>query len=187
MTRADAAPSLVRETFTVGPHAGSHRVAARAGLSVFVPLTVLVITGHVSCSAFAAFGAFTFLYGRSARYAERTALQISVAGVLVLAVTLGCAVGLLPHRQWWIVVVGAVLASVASLLSDAFHWHPPGPLFVVFAFTVSATGPPPGEQHRHRVRRRHGLCRLRGPRRAPGRAARAVDVHAGAVASSRDP
>lgn len=130
------------DLFRVGPHAGAHRVAARAGLSVFVPLLILVLTGHTAWSAYAAFGAFTSLYGRSARYAERTSLQISVAGILVAAVTLGCAVGLLPHRQWWIVLVGALVAAGASLLSDAFHWHPPGPLFIVFAFTVCATVPP---------------------------------------------
>ena len=35
----------------------------------------------------------------------------------------------------------ALVAAAASLLSDAFRWHPPGPLFVVFAFTVCATLP----------------------------------------------
>lgn len=142
MTTPSAPPSFLQEFFRLGPHAGAHRVAARAGLSVFVPLAILTLTGHLEWSAFAAFGAFTSLYGRAAPHAERTALQVTIASVLVAAVTLGCAVGLLPHRQWWLIVVGALVAAGASLLSDAFRWHPPGPLFVVFAFTVCATIPP---------------------------------------------
>ncbi|MCI0154610.1 FUSC family protein [Dermacoccus nishinomiyaensis] len=141
MTTTPAHPSFLQEFFRFGPHAGAHRVAARAGVSVFVPLTLLTVTGHLDWSAFAAFGAFTSLYGRAAPHAERTALQMTIAGVLVMAVTLGCAVGLLPHHQWWLIAAGALVAAAASLLSDAFRWHPPGPLFVVFAFTVCATLP----------------------------------------------
>lgn len=132
----------MRELFEVGPHAGAHRVAARAGISVFVPLLVLVLSGHTGWTTFAAFGAFTSLYGRSHAHGPRAGLQLSAGLVLSTSVALGCAVGLLPDRHWWVVLFGALLTGAASLISDAFGWHPPGPLFPLFAFTVCSMIPP---------------------------------------------
>lgn len=142
MTNSSPPSSLARSFFAVGPHAGAHRVAARAGLSVFVPLLLLVVTGHAAWTTYAAFGAFTSLYGRMSPHRDRASLQISVAGILVGVVTLGCAVSALPQPQWWVVGIGAVVAATVSVLADALRWHPPGPLFVVFAFTVCASLPP---------------------------------------------
>ena len=39
------------------------------------------------------------------------------------------------------VPVGALLAAGGSLTSDAYGWHPPGPLFLVFGFAVCAMVP----------------------------------------------
>jgi hypothetical protein len=61
----------VRPVLRVGPHLGAHRVALRAGVSVLVPLLAAVLAGHVGWTIYAAFGAFTSLYGRGHGYAGR--------------------------------------------------------------------------------------------------------------------
>lgn len=124
-----------------GPHGGAHRVALRAGVSVLVPLLVLVLVGRVEWTAYAAFGAFTSLYGRNQPRAERAGMQLVAALFLVASVTLGVLVGLTPESRWLVVLVGAVLAAAGSLASDAYRWHPPGPLFLVFGFAVCAAAP----------------------------------------------
>jgi hypothetical protein len=121
-----------------GPHGGAHRVALRAGLSVLAPLVVLVLLGRVEWTPYAAFGAFTSLYGCNHVRAERAGMQVVAGGFLTLAVTLGVIVSLAPGSRWSVVVLGALLAAAGSLTSDAYRWRPPGPLFLVFAFAVCA-------------------------------------------------
>lgn len=136
-----APPSLLAQLLRVGPHAGSHRVAVRASVSVGVPLLVLWALGRLDLSIYAAFGAFTSLYGRNHVHISRLRMQLTMAAVLTTAVVIGVAVGLSPHRDWLAVPVTAVAAAVASVLSDAQDWHPPGPLFVVFALSACASTP----------------------------------------------
>lgn len=130
-----------RQLVHVGPHAGAHRVALRACVSVAVPLLLLWSVGHLDWSIYAAFGAFTSLYGRNHVHVSRAQMQLTLAAVLTAACTLGVLVGLSEHRAWIAVPVAALVASVASLLSDAQAWHPPGPLFPIFAFTACASIP----------------------------------------------
>ena len=132
---------MVRGLLALGPHGGAHRVAVRAGVSVLVPLLALVLLGHVEWTAYAAFGAFTSLYGRNHARPERAGMQAVAGGFLTLAVTLGVLVSLAPDSRWLVVPVGALLAAGGSLTSDAYGWHPPGPLFLVFGFAVSAMVP----------------------------------------------
>lgn len=124
-----------------GPHGGAHRVALRAGASVLVPLLVLVLFGRVEWTPYAAFGAFTSLYGRNDARAQRAGMQVVAGVALTVAVTLGALVSLAPDSRWLVVPLGALLAAAGSLTSDAYRWHPPGPLFLVFAFTVCAMVP----------------------------------------------
>ncbi|MGO4597668.1 FUSC family protein [Terrabacter sp. 2RAF25] len=124
-----------------GPHGGAHRVALRAGLSVLVPLLVLVLLGRVEWTPYAAFGAFTSLYGRNDARPQRAGMQVVAGVALTIAVTLGALVSLAPDSRWLVVPLGALLAAAGSLTSDAYRWHPPGPLFLVFAFTVCAMVP----------------------------------------------
>ncbi|WP_185747312.1 hypothetical protein [Humibacillus xanthopallidus] len=78
-----------------GPHRGAHRVALRAGVSVLVPLLALVLAGRVESTAYAAFGAFTSLYGRNHGRAERAGMQIVDGTFLTVTVVLGVAVSLM--------------------------------------------------------------------------------------------
>lgn len=123
------------------PHAGAHRVALRAGVSVFVPLFLVTVLGHQEWSMYAGFGAFTSLYGRNHVHLSRAAMQASVGAVLVAVVVLGVAVSTLANAAWVAVPIAGLVAAGASLLSRVQDWHPPGSLFVVFAFGGCASVP----------------------------------------------
>ncbi|MFA4841014.1 MAG: FUSC family protein, partial [Agrococcus sp.] len=118
-----------------------HRVAIRATISTLVPLLVLLAIGHSEWSAWAAFGAFTSLYGRNRVHLPRIAMQSTAAAVMIAAVGLGSLVATLPAPAWPMIIGGAVFAGLVSIVSDAEDWHPPGPLFALFAFSGSASIP----------------------------------------------
>jgi hypothetical protein len=125
----------------LNPHAGAHRVAARAGISVLVPLVLLQLAGRPSWTIYAAFGAFTALYGRNRLHLSRIRMQSTLALLLTIAVTAGVLVATSPYRSWISIPLAALLATIAAVWSDAQDWHPPGPLFVVFAFAACASIP----------------------------------------------
>ncbi len=132
-----ASPGL----FGIGPHAGAHRVAIRAAVSVAVPLLTLFALGRLDWAVYAAFGAFTALYGRSSSYGHRLRMQSTAALVFVTADIAGTAIGLSPARAWLIIPAAAVFASLVSMVSDHQRWHPPGALFPIFALTACASIP----------------------------------------------
>ena len=132
---------MARQLFAVRPHAGAHRVALRVGISVLVPLLVVVAIGRPEWSTYAAFGAFTSLYGRNRVHLSRLRMQATLGVLLTVSVALGVLVGSLDARSWWSVPIAAVLAGGGAILSDLQDWHPPGPLFLVFAFSVTASIP----------------------------------------------
>ena len=72
----------------VGPHQGDHRVAARAALSVGVPLLVLLVIGRLDLSVYASFGAFAALYGRLDVPRRRIRMQATAGGILDHVATL---------------------------------------------------------------------------------------------------
>ncbi|WP_207453907.1 FUSC family protein [Herbiconiux sp. SYSU D00978] len=131
----------LRGLVVLGPHAGAHRVAIRAGISVLVPLLVLLAIGRLEWSLYASFGAFTSLYGRNASYVPRLRMQLTVGALLVASVLLGVLVALVPERAWLVVTLGAVWAVLMSVASDVGRWAPPGPMFLVFAFGAVASAP----------------------------------------------
>lgn len=119
----------------------ARRVALRAGISVLVPLLVLYGVDRLEWSIFATFGAFTSLYGRDRVGPARVELQARLALYLTLAIGLGTLVATSPERDWIAVPVAASVAALGSFASDAERWHPPGPLFLVFAFAACAAIP----------------------------------------------
>ena len=132
---------VARSALHIGPHAGAHRVALRAGVSVLVPLLLLWWFDRVEWSIFAAFGAFASLYGRNRVGLSRVTLQSSLGLMLTTAVGLGAWVGTSEHRVWLAVPVAGVVAGVGSWISDVQEWHPPGPLFLIFGFAAVASIP----------------------------------------------
>jgi hypothetical protein len=133
--------SWSRDVIAVGGHRGAHRVALRAGISVAVPLITIWALGHVEWSLYAAFGAFTALYGRSSSPIDRLKMQSSAAVVLVTSLLLGVIVATLPNPEWAVVAIAALWTMVVAAISDALNWHPPGPLFAVFALCAVASVP----------------------------------------------
>lgn len=131
----------MRALFALGPHAGAHRVALRVGVSALVPLLLLWATGHQEWSLYAVFGGFTSFYGRNHVHLSRSRMQGTLAGLLTLVTAAGVVVGSSPHRSWLAIPSAAVVAGVGSLVSDVQDWHPPGPLWLVFAFSACAAVP----------------------------------------------
>ena len=120
---------------------GQHRVALRAGLSVAVPLLTLVLAGHTPWTIYAAFGAFTALYGRNHVHLPRASMQATAGAALVTAVGVGAVLAAADAGPWALVAASAVVAAVGSMVSTVFDWHPPGPLFLVFAVGTVAAAP----------------------------------------------
>lgn len=120
---------------------GAHLVAGRAAISVLMPLLVLVALDRPEWAAYAAFGAFTSLYGRRDNYGDRAAMQVAAFASLLASVLLGVLVSMLPGHAWWMVFIGTLVAAGAWLLSAALRWHPPGALFQIFGFCVCALVP----------------------------------------------
>ena len=125
----------------VGAHNGAHRVALRAGISVAVPLLAVWALGHSEWTLYAAFGAFTALYGRADTTRARLRMQGSAAAVMVASLLLGVLVARLPDPEWGIVAVAALWTMIVAAVSDALRWHPPGPLFAAFALCAVASVP----------------------------------------------
>lgn len=116
-------------------------VAVRAGISVLVPLLAVVVLGRPDWSPYAAFGAMASLYGRNHLHLSRAAMQASAGTALTVSVTAGVLVGTLDGRAWVAVGVAALLAALGAAVATAQDWHPPGPLFLVFAFGAVSSVP----------------------------------------------
>ncbi|WP_405430437.1 FUSC family protein [Micromonospora sp. NBC_00617] len=133
--------ATLRGLLHVLPAPGAHRVALRAGISVLVPLLAVLAAGRPGWTTYAVFGAFTSLYGRNHVHLSRAAMQASAGAALTGSVVLGVLVGALPSRVWVAVPVAAAVAVLGAVLATAQDWHPPGPLFLVFAFGAVASAP----------------------------------------------
>jgi hypothetical protein len=130
------------ELLRVNPAPGAHRVALRAGLSVCVPLVALLAIGQPTWTLYAVFGAFTAIYGRNHVHLPRAVMQLSAGVALTAAVLLGVVVGSMDRRGWLVVAGCCLVAGLGALLSSVQDWHPPGPMFLVFAFGAVASAAP---------------------------------------------
>ncbi|GAA2882889.1 FUSC family protein [Actinoplanes cyaneus] len=115
--------------------------ALRAGVSVAVPLLVVLVAGRPEWSMYAAFGAFTSLYGRNLTGRARLVMQSGAAAALVTTVLLGVLIGSLEVRNWPAVAVAGLVAAGGTAVASAQQWHPPGALFLTFAFGAVASVP----------------------------------------------
>ncbi|MFP5346526.1 MAG: FUSC family protein [Actinomycetes bacterium] len=136
---ADRRPVTVRDFLSFADTPGAHRVALRAGISVLVPQVVVLSLGRPDWSLYAAFGAFTSLYGRGHVHLSRATMQVSAGACLTASVVLGVLVGTSESRAWVAVGVATVVAVLVAALSAAQDWHPPGPLFAIFGFGATAS------------------------------------------------
>ncbi|MEA1263450.1 FUSC family protein [Microbacterium sp. STF-2] len=138
---ADSRGRVWTGVLRVEPHRGDHRVALRAAVSVAVPLLVLWMLGRLDLSIYASFGAFAALYGRHDVFRDRIRMQASTGGVILASMLIGTALSVLAAPAAVSILVVAVIASAVTLLAYTMRWHPPGPLFPVFAVGACATIP----------------------------------------------
>lgn len=138
---ADSRGRVWTGVLRVEPHRGDHRVALRAAVSVAVPLLVLWALGRLDLSIYASFGAFAALYGRHDVFRDRIRMQASAGGVILASMLVGTALSVLAAPPAISILVVAVIAAGVTLLAYTMRWHPPGPLFPVFAVGACATIP----------------------------------------------
>ena len=81
----------------------------------------------------------TLLLGRNRVHLFRVRMQTTHGSLLTASVGLGVLVSSFDARSWWSVPIAALLAGGGAVLSDLQDWHPPGPLFLVFAFAATAS------------------------------------------------
>ena len=123
------------------PDRGDHRVALRAAVSVAAPLLVLWAVGRLDLSIYASFGAFAALYGRHDVFRDRLRMQAGAGGVLLCAMLIGTGLAVLSTPAAISIIVVAVVAAIVTLVAYTLQWHPPGPLFALFAAGACATIP----------------------------------------------
>lgn len=122
--------------FTFAPSRGPRwHLATQAALGIATPIAVMTLLGNPALGYVAASGAFTVLYAGSAAVIDRARVLPFVALGLVLCAALGAVAA----GNDWIVSIGVVVIALASAaLAFGFRLGPPGPLFFVLVFGLSA-------------------------------------------------
>nr|WP_307376096.1 FUSC family protein [Microbacterium sp. W4I20] len=122
--------------FSFAPSRGPRwPLATQAALGIAVPIAVMTLLGDASPGYIAASGAFTVLFAGSAPAVDRARVLPLVAAGLLLAAVLG----VLASGNDWLLSIGVVVVAVASAaLAFGFRLGPPGPLFFILVFGLSA-------------------------------------------------
>lgn len=110
-------------------------IATQAALGIALPIAVMTLLGQAPLGYIAASGAFTVLFVGSAPVVERARVLPFVGLALIASAALGVAASANP----WFVSIGVVLVAIGSAAASfAFRLGPPGPLFFVLVFGLSA-------------------------------------------------
>lgn len=122
--------------FALAPKRGPRwHLATQAALGIAVPIAVMTLLGEPSLGYIAASGAFTVLFAGTAPVIDRARILPFVAAGLILSAALGVAAS----ANAWLVSIGVVVVAIASAaLAFGFRLGPPGPLFFVLVFGLSA-------------------------------------------------
>ncbi|KQR39300.1 FUSC family protein [Microbacterium sp. Leaf159] len=122
--------------FALAPKRGPRwHLATQAALGIAVPIAVMTLIGEPSLGYIAASGAFTVLFAGTAPVIDRARILPFVAAGLVASATLGVALS----ANAWLVSIGVVVVAIVSAaLAFGFRLGPPGPLFFVLVFGLSA-------------------------------------------------
>ncbi|MFJ3313237.1 FUSC family protein [Micrococcus endophyticus] len=128
-----AAVNPIPGLFTIAPADRDHEVGLRVGVTVLVPLLVLLATHRMDLAVYAVFGAFTGIYGRNLRHGPRLQAQLRGGGLMLAvlaAATLAGHLGVSEQADpWglvlWTTVVAGVCAFVWALaVGMASRVHP---------------------------------------------------------------
>jgi len=144
--RAKPAPPESLQQWARSLRAVQFEVAGRAAVATALPLSVLVLNGHLDWAAYAAFGAMTALFGRNERYRVRLR-TVTVAATLMLAI-ITFALGLAVFQASLLVLtIGLVVViTTAILVAATAGLFPATPIFFVFGYAVVAQLPTPGAE-----------------------------------------
>ncbi|MFF2028971.1 FUSC family protein [Arthrobacter sp. NPDC058192] len=130
-----------KEIARIGPAQGDHLPALRVGLSVSIPLLVLLALGRPDLSIYAVFGGFTAMYGRKDTYRARLVHQGRAAFLLTSGLALGVLLSIARAQPWTLVAVESLFAVAASLAADSMRLKPSGPFYSIFALGACASVP----------------------------------------------
>jgi hypothetical protein len=122
--------------FAFGPSRGPRwPIGLQAAIGLAGPIAVMTLIGQPSLGYIAASGAFTVLFAGSSPVTERAKVLPFVATGLIVS----AALGLLAAPTVWLVLAGVACVAIGSAaLSFGFRLGPPGPLFFVLVFGLSA-------------------------------------------------
>jgi hypothetical protein len=121
-------------------------VAFRAAIAAVLPLLVLLAIGRIDWAPYAAFGAFTALYGRGEPYRARiVSLTIAAIGLLV-CMAAGTTIASTGAPLWVTAIVLVAVTTGGTLVAMSFDLLPRGALFFVFALLVCAQVPTPAAE-----------------------------------------
>lgn len=110
-------------------------LATQAALGIALPIAIMTLLGQAPLGYIAASGAFTVLYAGSAAVVDRARILPLVGLALVVC----AALGILVAGNALVVGIGVVVvATVSAALAFAFRLGPPGPLFFVLVYGLSA-------------------------------------------------
>ncbi|WP_235008261.1 FUSC family protein [Microbacterium timonense] len=127
-----ALSSLFRLTAAPAPR---WPIGLRAAIAIAVPIAAMTLAGRADLGFQAATGAFVALYGTHLPVIERARVVPFLAAGLLAAAVLGAVAGPFPIAT----IAGlAVVPIVAAAAMFAFSVGPPGPLFVVLVYGLSA-------------------------------------------------
>lgn len=122
--------------FAFAPSRGPRwQLGLQAGIGLAVPIAVMTLLGRPTLGYIAAAGAFTVLFAGAAPVVERARVLPFVAAGL----TVSAALGAFAAANTWLVSIGIIVVALASAgLAFGFRLGPPGPLFFVLMFGLSA-------------------------------------------------
>ncbi|MFK3835692.1 FUSC family protein [Microbacterium sp. NPDC087868] len=110
-------------------------LALQAAIGIAAPIAVLTVLGQAPLGYIAASGAFTVLYAGSAPVVDRA----RVLPIIAVSLLLSAALGILVAGNTLVVSIGVVVvATVSAALAFGFRLGPPGPLFFVLVYGLSA-------------------------------------------------
>ncbi|MBQ3357551.1 MAG: FUSC family protein [Microbacterium sp.] len=110
-------------------------LALQAAIGIAAPIAVLTVLGQAPLGYIAASGAFTVLYAGSAPVVDRA----RVLPIIAVSLLLSAALGILVAGNTLVVSIGVVVvATVSAALAFGFRLGPPGPLFFMLVYGLSA-------------------------------------------------
>ena len=122
--------------FAFGPSRGPRwPIGLQAALGIAAPIAVMTLLGEPALGYVAASGAFTVLFAGSSSIVDRAKVLPLVAALLIVSAGLG----VLAAPFDLLVSVGVVIVAIGTAaLAFGFRLGPPGPLFFILVFGLSA-------------------------------------------------